>query len=292
MKVSIIIPFHNVTKFLPAALDSLVEQTMQDFEVIVADDGSTEAYDDFGASYSDRLKIRLAKLPRRGVSATRNSVAQEAAGTFLAFLDADDYWKPSKLEVQLQRMDEVVLCYGNAEYVDESGRSLGKTHHQHLGVDLLPDGDVTNVIPHMSFLLPSTMMIRRRDYLEIGGFDEELAIAEDWEFASRAAQKGMFAAIQDPLVLYRRHSASTGTISNRGVRDKRVVIDRVTASLPKRERSASRRIHLANAYLHEMGTSVKRRLWIRAIAHCLRAATISLPAVIRTFGNYFFRKPT
>src|SRR5262245_58814803 len=101
--VSVIIPNYNYGRFLREALDSALNQTLPPLEVIVVDDGSTDESPEILESYGDR--IRVIRQKNQGVGIARNTGAEAARGELLAFLDADDYWFPQKLEKQVEKIN-------------------------------------------------------------------------------------------------------------------------------------------------------------------------------------------
>ena len=100
-----IIPCYNYGRYLPEAVGSVVGQTMGDLEIIIVDDGSTDGETaEVIGGFTDR-RIRTRRTPNRGISAARNAGLDMARGEFIAFLDADDFWEPTKLERQVAIMD-------------------------------------------------------------------------------------------------------------------------------------------------------------------------------------------
>lgn len=240
-RASVVIPFRDVIAYLPAALDSLVAQTERDFEVLVVDDGSTvEHTDALVAPWKDRLNIRFLRRAPAGVSAARNAAVREAQGEYVAFLDADDAWLPDKLASQLARFgNDAILSYGNVRFIDAAGCPTGKDLKLQVGLAELPSGDCRAALARGNFVMPSTLLMRRADYLDLGGFDEAIGYTEDWELAVRAVARGPFVAHQEPLTLYRRHGASV-TLSNKNRAQRQVVADRALALVPAGERDAAR----------------------------------------------------
>lgn len=274
--VSVVIPFRDVTEYLPAALASIAAQTFSDLEVLLVDDGSSVPYDPPPAG---GLPVRTFRREPAGVSAARNFGAREARGRWLAFLDADDTTHPTRLARQLAQLEaapRAVLAYGNLTFVDAHGAPLGKDLKVQHGLARLPDGDCRAALTRRSFVMPSSLLIRRELYLELGGFDEKLSYAEDWDFAVRAAQAGPFVADQEPLGLYRRHGACV-TLQGKRQAHRDLVVERVLALVPESER-ASARAYLAgqdraeNAFL-ALG---QRRLF--SAARELAAAFVTSPA--------------
>src|SRR5260221_2437233 len=124
IEVSVVIPAYNAAHFLPRALTSVLRQTRQPSEIIVVDDGSGDDTRDVAAAYAPKVTYFWQK--NAGASAARNYAVKRANGKWIAFLDADDAWRPDKLERQmegLQRQPDAVLAYSDYTIVPEDGDS-------------------------------------------------------------------------------------------------------------------------------------------------------------------------
>src|SRR5947209_16102964 len=122
MLFSVIVPTHNRRELLEVALDSVCRQTFTDYEVIVVDDGSTDATAEW--LKTDGRKLRVLRQDRRGPSAARNAGAAEAAGEYIAFLDSDDFWFPWILENYAAALRKhgrtALLCANRLEFAGEA----------------------------------------------------------------------------------------------------------------------------------------------------------------------------
>lgn len=128
-RVSVIIPCYNTARYVKETIESVLNQTRQDFEIIVVDDGSTDDSHNVIASINDQ-RIRYHYQPNQGLAAARNTGLALATGEFVAFLDADDFFLPEKLARQIAALDsqpEVGLVAGGHLYVDEFGNSLAES---------------------------------------------------------------------------------------------------------------------------------------------------------------------
>jgi glycosyltransferase involved in cell wall biosynthesis len=190
--VSVIIPCYNYGPYLKSALEGLLRQSFQDFEVRVVNDGSTDDTERIAAAFTERFGGRLHYVyqANRGVSAARNRALKDAAGRYILFLDADDVLDGAALGTFAAYLDahpEYGMVYSNTEYFDsESGRTLGlnhgkgpleKTPYTGLCADkLFTEG---NFIPTMS------SMFRREVFEKVGVFDETIRYGEDYELWMR-----------------------------------------------------------------------------------------------------------
>lgn len=201
-KVSIIIPTYNRADVLTASIQSVLQQTYTDFELLIVDDGSTDNTDTIVESIHDD-RIRYLKMPEnKGVAAARNEGIRQAKYNYIAFQDSDDYWKPDKLEKQmtfLAQKPEIGLLYCPYECQKVDGTLL-----------LVPDHNIPseekqgNIYRYM--LLRNTIgtpgvLVRRQCFEKSGLFCESLTCLEDWELFLRIARDHEIAFQDDPMVL-------------------------------------------------------------------------------------------
>lgn len=194
-----IIPTYNRRDLLPRALDSVLAQTVPVDEIIVIDDGSTDGTDDMlRARYGDR--VRYVWQPNAGVSAARNHGLRLAQGRYLALLDSDDLWLPSKTELQVAFLDAhpdfgMVVC--DVERVDSEYRHIDVFRRRDT---LREDGWVLRWVLHNPALAPASVLMRREVVDQLGGFNEGLRTAEDLEFHLRVARHWKIGVVEQALV--------------------------------------------------------------------------------------------
>jgi glycosyltransferase involved in cell wall biosynthesis len=129
--ISVIIPAYNAQKTIRETIESVLNQTFKDFEIIVIDDGSQDSTVEIVSAFSDP-RLRLFSYPNAGVSATRNRGLAQANSEFISFLDADDLWTPDKLEAQLRALEanpQAAVAYSWTDYIDESSQFLHPGNH-------------------------------------------------------------------------------------------------------------------------------------------------------------------
>ncbi len=209
--VSVIMPVYNVENYVAAAVVSVLEQTFEDFELLIIDDGSTDASIDICRLIEDP-RIRIIQQENRGLAGARNTGIRKARGHYIGFLDSDDMWRPEKLEVQLGylvRNTDIGVSYSASTLIDDAGEEIG--------VEQTPK--TSNVTPQDVFLRNpvgngSAPIIRREVFDEIGFdggrgykeyFDETFRQSEDIECWMRVAltTSWRFGGVVNPLTLYR-----------------------------------------------------------------------------------------
>ena len=219
-KVSVVIPAYNAAVHLPATLRSVFAQTARPDEIIVVDDGSS----DETVSLATSLGVTVISIANSGPSAARNAGTEAASGEYIAYLDADDLWTPDKLARQiavLEACSRPAFSFTDFHVFDDSGiyarrsellreaafcEAAGYTRGRDLITISAADGRA--VLKGMSsYILPSSVLIRRLDVLAVGGWDESLRVCEDYEFFLRLYRRISAVAIMEPLLLYRRHAA-------------------------------------------------------------------------------------
>jgi len=204
--VSVIIPTYNRKTLVLEAVESVLQGTFRDFELIVVDDGSTdgtlETLSQRGFTVSP---LFLISLPHTGLPGlVRNRGARIARGTYLAFLDADDLWLPQKLELQLKAHREASArgqryrISHTRELWVRQGKIVSQRKQKHRR-----EGDVFRDALKKCILGPSTVMMEKSLFLEVGGFREDLKIAEDYELWVRITSWEPVLYLGQPLTVKR-----------------------------------------------------------------------------------------
>lgn len=203
--VSIVLPVYNRLALLREAVASVFAQTFDDWELIVADDGSNDETRAWLRSISD-VRVHWLPLSHTGnPGAVRNAAIAHARGEYIAFLDSDDRWLPHKLAVQLSALrcePGYRWSYSAFARIDGAGRRIEETQHwwsaQH-GQIFIPLLDFAAVVP------TPTVMVERSLSAEIGGFDETLAQFEDYHLWLRLSRAHPVLLVDQPLVEVRAH---------------------------------------------------------------------------------------
>ncbi|MCS3904319.1 glycosyltransferase involved in cell wall biosynthesis [Methylohalomonas lacus] len=214
-KISVIIPAYNRGRYIRQTVESVLNQTYTNMELIVIDDGSTDDSRDILEGYGDRITLlEHDGRQNRGQSASINLGLDRASGEYLAILDSDDYWEPNKIESQVEYLEqhpEIGLVYGNGTAVSGNGEFLYNiyppTH--------LEENKPEKVLLNCYFSLPSNALMRMGLLRKAGYFDETLRAGQDHDMAVRIAEVARLAYIDEHLFHYRRHGESISK-SNKG----------------------------------------------------------------------------
>jgi len=202
--VSIIIPTYNRGKYIREAIQSVLNQTYQNFEIIVSDDGSTDNTKEVVESFNDR-RIKYFWNKNSGLPAVaRNIGIKKSSGKYIAFLDSDDLWLAKKLEKQInefEKNENIGLVCSHRIYFDEKKEWIKKIN--------INDKDFTfKSLFIRNKVTCSTVIVKRSIFDNIGLFNEctKLQAGEDYEMWLRIANSYRIKYIQEPLVKYRHHS--------------------------------------------------------------------------------------
>ena len=207
--ISVVIPVYNGQTTIRETVDSVLKQTLTDFELLIINDGSTDNTLEIVESIADP-RIKIFSYPNKGLSASRNRGIREAASDLITFLDADDLWSSDKLATQHQVLTEHPLAdvaYSWTDYIDENSEFL------QAGLHITANGDVLAKLLTVNFIESgSNVLIRQSALRSVGFFDESLPAAEDWDMWLRLAQASEFVAVSAVQVFYRRTSSMSSNV--------------------------------------------------------------------------------
>lgn len=207
-RVSVIIPTCNRAHFLQEAVESVLNQTFHDFELIVVDDGSTDCTPYVLRKWEDR--IRWVRQENSGVSRARNVGIRAARSRYLSFLDSDDLWLRKKLENQVAFLDanpHYPVCYTDEVWIRKGKRVNPKRVHRKYS------GWIFEQCLPLCIISPSSAMIRREVLNALGGFDEALPVCEDYDLWLRIASRFPIFFLPEKLIIKRGGHADQ--LSNR-----------------------------------------------------------------------------
>ncbi len=234
-KVSIILPTYNCAKYVGAAVESVLNQTYRNFELIIVDDGSTDDTDEALAQYiSNNNKIRYIKQENKGHAGARNTGMAAATGDYIAFIDSDDKWMPEKLDEQvwvLQEDPEVGLVHCNVYGFGENQEV--RVRGSQLTQEQLNDYSgyiFDNLYSRKIIITTTTVMIRKKCIDAVGMFDENLTRygSEDRELFLRILRNYKAKYVNKPLAMYRNRSDSEGQNYGNMIKGQKYVYEKIT----------------------------------------------------------------
>lgn len=207
--ISIILPTYNGEQFLKKQLESIFLQTCQDFELIVADDASTDATLEILKSYSDRDNFYFyVNHNNQGFISNFCSAMKKAKGQYIVPCDQDDIWLPDKLDALLAEVDDHLLVYSNSELIDENDNLLGKDLLQLLKINCI-SGNNFRAFYYSNCVTAHTMLFRRELLAYVDTLPE--TVYHDHWLAFIASRLGTIHYVDKKLVRYRRHGSSVTT---------------------------------------------------------------------------------
>jgi glycosyltransferase involved in cell wall biosynthesis len=211
-KVTVYIPCHNYGRFLSAAIDSVISQIFQDWELIIINDGSSDNTEKIASDYVKNFQKRITyyfNSQPKGLRACANKVIESARGEYIMRLDADDFLDESALLVMTTYLDyhpDVALVYPNYSYVDEKGKILYVENRKKIGTEV----KVLNLPAH-----GACTMVRKRVLKSIGGYDEKYDAQDGYELWLKVIDQHQVGNVSTPLFYYRQHHQSMTQDENR-----------------------------------------------------------------------------
>jgi glycosyltransferase involved in cell wall biosynthesis len=191
MKISVVIPTYNHAQWLPECIESVLNQSLKPHEIIVVDDGSK----DNTREVVSRYPVKYVYQENAGISAARNRGIGESTGDWIALLDADDYWLPGKLEKQVAAIRDENFCYCGFTKLWNDGRTGAG--------EFFDSGTAKSVLRHHSCIVPAAVLVKRDAIMKVGGFNEKMSAAEDWEAWLKLSGICKFVGVPDRLVVIR-----------------------------------------------------------------------------------------
>lgn len=241
--ISVVIPAYNAARYIAAAIDSALLQTYPAVQIIVVDDGSTDATPVLLHPYSQAGKIIYVRQENKGLAAARNAGIRAASGDYIALLDADDIFLPEKLARQAAHLDAHPDCgvsyCGLWHFNDAKPDTMLMLDYAYYS-----GAEVFRALLKKNFINPLSVVMRRSVFDTVGYFDESLRRSEDWDFWVRAAYAGIrFDYLPERLAKYRMGMASLSYNSAGEVERKRTslgIFSRLSMCMSHAERARYR----------------------------------------------------
>lgn len=277
-KVSVIIPTHNRAKFLDSAVTSVLNQTFQDFEIIIVDDASTDDTPQVVRQFKDERIKYIRHEANQGGSSTRNTGIANSSGEYIAFLDDDDEWLPKKLKLQVELMEnsppDVGGVYtGHTNIDSSSGKRVGVWIPQKRG-NIFHELFTGNWVG-----TTSSVLLRKECFEKAGLFDKNLPSFQDYDMWIRISKLFEFEYIKEPLVKYSVHQNKISTNLD-GIRQgMEIMLEKYGKYPGVRKNLGSGYLSLGVEYCYSKNTVKGRRAFLKAIR--------LYPFEIRCYFNLF-----
>ena len=253
-KISVVLPVYNGEITIQETIQSILKQTFKNLEIIVINDGSTDSTSEIVKSIYDS-RLQIFSYPNAGVSISRNRGINKSLGQFISFIDADDLWTVDKLACQykaLQDNEKAAVAYSWTDYIDVNGKFLKAGRH------ITATGDVYSKFLLSNFLESgSNPLIRREALNEVGGFDESLPGAEDWDMWLRLSARYEFVCVDRVQIFYRVHPLSLSTNLTRQEAESLKVIERAFSQPQAESLQHLRKYTLALLYKYLMFKAIE-----------------------------------
>jgi glycosyltransferase involved in cell wall biosynthesis len=250
------VPAYNAEATIDETLRSVRSQTHRELEIIIVDDGSTDSTVSIAKKHAVvDARIRVISQKNSGVATARNTGWWTARSNYIAFVDADDLWAPTKIERQLDALlsggENVGLVYTWFREIDEKGRILKRAADRRISGNVLEHILSGNFVGN-----GSSALVRRRALVEVGGFEPALQVAgahgcEDWLFYYRVAVKFDFALVPDHLTGYRSHAERMSSNRPRMLRSWLMVADEMKLDYPIHRNLVQKGLRYYLGYLFE-----------------------------------------
>jgi glycosyltransferase involved in cell wall biosynthesis len=287
VSVSVVITCHNEEGTIEQAVRSVEAQTVSDTvaEIIVVNDGSQDG----SKLVLERLageieKLRIIEAPRLGLSGARNRALREAKGELIAILDGDDFWTPQKLECQLPafaRSGNIGLVYGDFVAFSRDDAADGRIITVRR-FDPESPHHLRDYFVHDGPIVPSTVVVRRSVFEDVGLFDDSLRIGEDTEFCLRVAEKWRFCHVPGAFTFKRRHTSQLSWRLDALLPNAALLTQRFSSRYPELGSLAGRR--MARLHAKVSADCAMKGEWRKALRHNLTAIHLA-PLYWRAWAN-------
>jgi len=257
--ISVITPTYNRADFVVEAVESVLAQTYPHFELLIVDDGSTDNTREVLEPYLKDGRIRLFYQENQGQSVARNRGLDEATGDFVCFLDSDNAWLPDKFEKSLKAFDDNPgsdVVYGDFIVIDEQGREIGTNRMKR------HSGRITPHLLHDNFVSMNTTMTRRQCFVDMGGFDKNDRLAEDYGLWLRLSTRYKFYYLPALLGYYRVMENQISSDKDSRFEANEAIVHHFIEAFPDALTISERKRGLSRFYVRKARYELSvRRLW-------------------------------
>lgn len=290
--VSVIIPTYNRAKLLPRAIKSVLNQTYQDFELIVVDDASTDNTEKVVKEFQEKDgRIRYIQYKKnKGGSAARNSGIKAAKGEYIAFQDSDDEWLPEKLEKQMKVFEnvspEVGVVYTAFWRVDSDKKTIIPSSWVKQ-----KEGNIHKELLRGNFVTTPSIVARKECFEKAGMFDEKLPRLQDWELVIRFSKYYNFKYINEPLLYSFFTANSISANQNALIKARKLILNKHSKEFYKDKRLTANYQYSIGSLLCQNGKTHQGREYLfRAIKSFPLNPKYLVATLTSLFGGTFYRK--
>jgi glycosyltransferase involved in cell wall biosynthesis len=281
-QVSVVIPTFNSAPLVREAIESVWRQTYKDYEIIVVDDGSTD--DTLSVMSAFGSDIRYFRQSNRGAGAARNKGIEMSRGKYIAFLDADDLWTKTKLAEQIPLMEQfpdVGLVYSDWTVISEGHEEKASRLSE-----LCPmSGYIFDGLVRSGFILTSGTVVRRSCLDEIGGFDEALSIAQDYDLWLRICYRWKAQLVNKVLVTKRERGGNLSSDLLKTAIERIELFDKALRNLTDMSRSTRRLVKDQLSYNHwDVGYHYFDQLSLKQARQSFTSSFFYRPGNVRAIG--------
>jgi len=283
--VSVIIPTYNRAYLLGRAIQSVLDQTYQDFEVIVVDDASSDNTEEVVKSFNDERIRYIRHVKNKGEAAARNTGIKIARGEYIASHDSDDEWLPEKLEKQMKVFETVSLDVG-VVYTGFWRVKGNKRTYIPLSRVTKKDGYIYGELLKGNFVGTPTTLIKRVCFERAGMFDERLPHLVDWEMWLRISKIYRFKCITEPLVIVYYTLDSISANRDALIEARKLILEKHFQDLKRDRRLLASHQYSVGNLLCQSGDMVQGRDYLlKAAKSCLFSIKYLIAAFVSLFGE-------
>lgn len=247
--ISVVLPVFNGEKTIFETVQSILNQTFDNWELIIINDGSQDSTLDIIQKFeSAEPRLRIFSYPNAGLAASRNRGIALSLGEYISFIDADDLWTSNKLKSQLTALQDnpkAFVAYSWTDYIDADGKFVKSGRHT------TDTGDVYQKLLLCNFLENgSNPLVRKEVFAIVGGFDESLSAAEDWDMWLRLAARYEFVVVPEVQILYRLSMNSMSANLKRQERTCLTVINKAFSTPRAESLGHLKKYTISNIYIY------------------------------------------
>lgn len=290
-KLTVLMPVYNGEKFLKEAIESILNQTFEDFEFLIIDDKSQDGSKDIVLSFRDK-RIRFIQNERNlGQTQTLNKGVGYSLGQYIARIDQDDRALPQRFNKEiniLDKFDEISLVYSDSFIIDEEGKRRDKTLFDYVKPSR---SFIFENLLRRNFITGNTALFRKNIFTEIGMYNSNYAIAAEYDVFLRLARAHKVDFIKEPLAEYRLHPANKSADTEKATQEIIAILINLDAdSLEKNQKKILNKAiswHIASLGIHYLSRG-NRKLCKAKAKEALKADFFNAKAIIEIFLATFF----